>query len=82
MDYFSSLFVDVDISSTLDLDYIQQLVSSTYNNTLFAPFTLDEFRVAAFQMHSNKAPGLDGLNLVFFQKFWSLVRINIYQASM
>ncbi len=36
---------------------------------LTAPFSLEEIRIATFQLGSDKAPGRDGFNLVFYQKF-------------
>ncbi|MCI11738.1 CNGC5-like protein [Trifolium medium] len=39
---------------------------------LTAPFGDDEFRDAIFQMHSDKAPGPDGLNPTFYKRFWLL----------
>lgn len=39
------------------------------NATLLAPFTIEEFRKAIFQMHNGKSPGLDGLNPTFYKKF-------------
>ena len=43
------------------------------NTNLTAPFTMDEFRRATFQMHPDKSPGPDGFNPAFHQKFWPLV---------
>jgi len=34
-----------------------------------APFSVDEFWTAIFQMHHDKAFGLDGLNLAFYHRF-------------
>ncbi|MCI14674.1 CNGC5-like protein, partial [Trifolium medium] len=42
------------------------------NQKLIAPFRDEEFRDAAFQMHSDKAPSPDGLNPAFYKRFWSL----------
>lgn len=42
------------------------------NEKLLAPFVIGEFKEALFQMHSDKAPGPDGLNPDFFKRFWNL----------
>ena len=40
---------------------------------LSAPFTIEEFCGALFQMHPDKSLGHDGFNPVFYQIFWDLV---------
>lgn len=43
--------------------------ASAYDNDSLLPhFTMEEFRLALFQMDSNKSPGPDGFNPVFFKK--------------
>lgn len=36
------------------------------------PFTMEELVIKSFK--GDKAPGLDGFNLCFFQKCWSIVK--------
>jgi len=49
-------------------------VSILENEFLTTNFTEDEVRTAVFQMEHNKAPGLDGFPLEFYQVFWSLIK--------
>lgn len=44
-------------------------VTEEDNVDLLKPFSIEEFRIATFQMHPDKALGPDGLNPAFCQKF-------------
>ena len=37
-------------------------------------FSLDEIKVAVFQISHNKSPGLDGFTAEFYQHFWDLIK--------
>lgn len=40
---------------------------------------MEEVKQEVFSMHPYKSPGLDGLNLAFFQSFWSIVGGDIFE---
>ena len=40
---------------------------------LLRAFREEEIRVALNQMHPTKAPGPNGIPLIFFQKYWDVV---------
>uniref|UniRef100_A0A2N9J884 Reverse transcriptase domain-containing protein n=1 Tax=Fagus sylvatica TaxID=28930 RepID=A0A2N9J884_FAGSY len=63
----SGLFI-LNINETLMA--VDSTVSQDANRKLLLPFSVDEVRVALFQMHPSKAPGTDGMTSFFFQKFW------------
>ena len=48
---------------------------------LTEPFSFDEFKTTAFSMQANKCSGPDGFNPGFYQHFWDMCGIEIYQAG-
>jgi 23S rRNA U2552 (ribose-2'-O)-methylase RlmE/FtsJ len=56
--------------------YFQGLFTSEVqdmNNDLLAPFTAEEVEKALFQIGDFKAPGLDGLHVVFYKRYWPML---------
>ena len=47
------------------------------NESLIREFTSEEVVAALKQIHPNKAPRPDGMSVVFFQKYWSIVGNNV-----
>ncbi|CAN1841042.1 Transposon TX1 uncharacterized 149 kDa protein [Linum perenne] len=41
--------------------------------------TEDEVKMAYFSMHPDKAPGSDGLNPAFYQRFWDVVGKQVFE---
>ncbi len=41
---------------------------------LSAPFSLEEIKIAVFQLGRDKAPGPDDFPLYFYQVFWDTIR--------
>ena len=48
---------------------VPQMVTEEMKEALSGEFTIDEVKVALFQMGPIKAPRPDGMNALFFQKF-------------
>lgn len=48
--------------------------------SLIKPFTIEEMDNALFSIGSDKAPGLDGYNSLFFRKIWSMIRYELFEA--
>ncbi|XP_039165581.1 uncharacterized protein LOC120291875 [Eucalyptus grandis] len=55
------------------------LVTEEMNAQLTAMVTMEEVRVATFQLGATKAPGLDGLNGLFYQTHWDIIQHNIFR---
>ena len=47
------------------------------NERLAMEFTIEEVEVALKQMAPLKSPGPDGMPLLFYQNYWSLIRSNV-----
>ena len=50
--------------------------------TLSSEYILYEIEAAFFQMGPTKAPGPDGMNALFYQKFWHIVSDNVVSAIL
>ena len=68
--YFQDLFarknLDTDAQSRPVLQTITHRVTLAMNSSLLTPYSMEEAKVALFQMHPSKAPGLDGMSHFFF----------------
>ena len=52
------------------------------NNMLLEEFTQEEVKKALFQMNPTEAPGPDGMNPLFFQKYWHIVGTDVSDAVL
>ena len=72
-DYYKNLFTT---SNNLNMDgvlaSVEKVVTNDMAKSLVCTYTKDEIRVALFQMHPSKSPGLDDMSPFFFQNFGTL----------
>ena len=72
--YYQDLFTfSKPNSQGAALEHIPNVITDHMNAVLNAPFREDEVKEALKQMAPLKAPGLDGMPLLFYQHFWGVV---------
>lgn len=67
--YFEGLFSTDCFENIIHINYIRSCISDEDNQSLLAPFSMTKFKASLFQMHSDKFPDPDGLNVAFFKNF-------------
>jgi len=76
--YFDELFTGNEGNMQEIIELVQPAITEEYDRKMRKSFTMEEFRQALFQMHSDKAPGPNGLNPTFFKHFWHLCGPEIF----
>lgn len=59
------------------INLIHAKVSAEMNAELTKDFTMEEVRTTLRQMQPTKAPGLDGMSSIFYQKYWDIVGFDV-----
>ncbi|XP_048623890.1 uncharacterized protein LOC125592615 [Brassica napus] len=73
--YFRQIFessTPEDIEEALS--EVPTTITGTMNDSLTAPVSEWEVKLALFAMHPDKAPGPDGMTSLFYQQFWDIVK--------
>ena len=83
VEYFNNMF-SIGSCTRIEecLEAIQQKLSIEMQQTLSSEYTVDEIKAALFQMGPTKAPRPDGMNALFYQKFWHIVGDNVVSAVL
>lgn len=84
-DFYSDLFQSTKPSQqniNHVIDHIAQPLSSIEVGMVSQPFTPDDIKRALFQLGPTKAPGKDGFQPIFYQKFWDVVGSDLTQKCL
>ena len=82
-DYFMNIFK----AGTCDrmeecLNVVNWRMTDDMLEVLSRPYSSEEVKAALFQMGPTKAPGPDGMNAFFYQKFWNIVGNEVTDAVL
>ena len=75
---------DVDVKFALKRDQTEKCLNTEDKQKCESPITQDEFLDGALMLRGGKVPGLDGITIEFYRKFWKLISpflIKMYQYS-
>ena len=81
--YFDNLFqAGVEDQMEEFLNVVQCMMTDDMREFLSLEFTIEEVKVALFQMGPTKALGPDGMNALFYQKFRHVVGNSVVLAVL
>ena len=78
---FSTFVSKTEEQSRRCYSKVSASITDEDNQMLTEPFSFDEFKTTAFSMQANKCSGPDGFNPGFYQHFWDMCGMEIYQAG-
>lgn len=81
--FFENLFRSSSPSKLAScLEGFQSRVTSSMNEDLIKEVTEQEIHNDVFSINSESAPGPDGFTCLFFQKYWSVVKIQVIEEVL
>ena len=83
VNYFENLFKARTCERIEDcLNTIIPKINLNMQQVLSSAFSAEEVKTELFQMGLTKAPGSDGMNTLFYQKFWHVVGDTVINAVL
>ena len=83
INYYENLFTTSQPEQIDDVvAKVSRVVTEEMNKALIREFTAPEVELAIKQMAPTKAPGLDGMPPVFYQKYWHVVGSDVTKAVL
>ena len=74
LDYFQRVFTSSKpTSKMMFFQVMERKLGDEENVKLLREFTEVEIKMAVDQMHLDKAPGLDGMTVGFYKRYWNIV---------
>ncbi|XP_019162216.1 PREDICTED: uncharacterized protein LOC109158777 [Ipomoea nil] len=74
INYFNTIFATSNpVCEDSLFDEFGPRVTTDQNEALLCPYDVAEVKTALFAMYPDKAPGPDGMNPGFYQRFWDIV---------
>lgn len=83
--YFSGLFSTsnpTEADQRQILQCVEPKVDENLNAMLCTPFTAAEIRKAIFDMHPDKALGIEGMSILFYQNLWEIIGGEVTEAVL
>ena len=86
-DVASDYFMNIFKASTCDrmedcLNTVNQKITDDMMEVLSMPYSSEKVKTTLFQMGPTKALGHDGMNALFYQKFWHIVDNEVTDAVL
>lgn len=78
--YFDELFFASQVDTNRIVHLFLDVVSKAESKLLLAHLKEEEVKALVFSMKPDKSPGLDRMNPMFFQRYWTLVKDDIIAA--
>ena len=82
IDYFDNLFCAGSCNQMECLSTVSAKVTTDMQEMLSKDFTANEIKEVVFQMRPTKAPRPDGMNALFYQKFWHIMGSDVVNVVL